>query len=193
MFKNMLSRDFFKIYFSKYPTIDFTKIEQKVKEINETLKKHPNPTVHSWLEGRAKDISLKTFSFIKNNKHLLSPSKQSFTYQEYQQLLKFKLALENLDILFKEDKRIQFLKLRNNTEKSKRSFNLFLLPFCFFAVFILISIIYRRTDITVIMSIFIIIFFTTIYPKFEERLSLLKNKEKEELQHQINLSNGKIK
>ena len=62
----------------------------------------------------------------------------------------------------------------------------------FFAAFILISITYRRTYITVIMSIFIIIFFTTIYPNFEQRLSLLKNKEEEELKRQINISNRKI-
>jgi len=98
--------DLVKLYFSKHSTIDFTKIKQMTKKFKEDINRYSNPTVPSWLEGRAKDISLKTFSFIKNNKYLLSPSKQFFTYQEYQQLLKFKPALENINNLIKEKNKV---------------------------------------------------------------------------------------
>ena len=110
MFKNVLSKDLVKIYFSEYSTIGFAQIKQKTKKLDEEIKKYPDLAVPSWLEGRAKDISLNTFNFIKNNKYLLSPSKTSFAYHEYQQLSKFKPAIQNMDILNKEIYKINSIK-----------------------------------------------------------------------------------
>ena len=99
-----------KLYFSKYPTIDFTKIKQTTKKFKNDINRYPNLTVPFWVENRAKDVSVSTINFIKNNKSLLSPSKKSFTYQEYQQLSKFKPAIQNIDILNKEICKINSIK-----------------------------------------------------------------------------------
>jgi len=101
------------LYFSKHPTIDFAQIKQMTNKFKKDINRHSNFAVPFWVEGRAKDISLNTFNFIKNNKYLLSPSKKSFTYQEYQRLSKFKPTMQNIDILNKEVIKI------NSTKRKK--------------------------------------------------------------------------
>jgi len=193
MFKNMLSRDFFKIYFSKYPTIDFTKIEQKVKEINETLKKYPNPTVPSWLEGKAKDIALNTVNFIKNNIHLLTLSKKFYTYQEYQQLLKFKPVLQNLDILAKEDKKVQSI-VTHFYVKKKWNSSLYL--FLFLTMVITTILVSLELYIFFAIYIFFLVSFVTylliVNEKYRQWFFSIKDNREEELENQINISNSKM-
>ena len=128
---NTLLPKLVKLYFSKYSTIDFIKIKHKTKEVNETLKKYTNSSIPSWLEGRAKDVSANTFNFIKNNKHLLSPSKNLFTCQEYQELLKFKPVLQNLDILTKEKNKIDLISKRTNKNTTRIVIALFIILFIF--------------------------------------------------------------
>jgi len=186
-----------KLYFLKYPTINFNKIKKITKNFEKKINRYTSSNVPSWLEGRAKDISLKTFSFIKNNKHLLSPSKQSFTYQEYQQLLKFKLALENLDILFKEDKKIQFLNLRSKKRNNYRSFLFYSSFFAILVTAMLFSISEVENAFNYI-PIFLIIatisYFLIVSLEFRQFFFSSKGAiaEKEELKHRINFSNRKI-
>jgi len=99
-----------KLYFSNTSTIDFAQIEQMTKKFKKDINRYSNFAVPSWLEGRAKDISVNTFNFIKNNKYLLFPSKKFFTYQEYQQLSKLKATMQNIDILNKEVIKINSIK-----------------------------------------------------------------------------------
>jgi len=185
--------DLIKLYFSKHPTIDFAKIKQKAKEINKTLKKYPNLSVPSWLEGRAKDISVNTFNFIKNNKHLLSPSKNLFIYQEYQQLLQFKLALDNLSILFKEDKKVQRVVTQSNVEKK---WNSLLFLFLFWTIVITIILInselYTFFAIYIFFSVSFVVYLLTSNEKYQQWFFSIKDNREEELENQINISNRKI-
>jgi len=97
-------------YFSKCPTIDFSQVKQMTKKFKKDINRYSNFAVPSWVENRAKTVSVNTLNFIKNNKYLLSPSKKSITYQEYQQLLQFKSAIQNLEILSKETIKINSIK-----------------------------------------------------------------------------------
>jgi len=110
----MLLKDLIKIYFLEYPTTNFSQIRQTIKKYEKAVEKYKSINLPSWVEGKAKDISLNTVNFIRNNIHLLTLSKKFYTYQEYQQLLKFKPALQNLGILTKEKNKIDLISKRTN-------------------------------------------------------------------------------
>jgi len=193
---NTLLPKLIKIYFSKNSTIDFTKIKQKAKGINENLKKYSNLTVPSWVEGSAKDLAVDTLNFIKNNKHLLSPSKNLFIYQEYQQLLQFKLALDNLSILFKEDKKVQSMSLRNNKRINYRNSLSFLSIIILIFIILLSQSSYSNTVIYISLFLMVTSMVYLLITNLEFRRFFFSPKgadaEKEELEHQIDISNKKI-
>ena len=189
----MLLKDLIKIYFLEYPTINFSQIKQTIKEYEKAVEKCKSIGLPSWVKGKAKDVSFYTFNFIEGNKHLLSPSKQSFTYQEYQELLKFKPALQNLDILAKEDKKVQRIVTRSNVEK-KWSSSLFLFFFWTIVItIILVSLeLYSFLAIYYFFSISFVTCILIVNKKYRQWFFSIKDNGEVELQHQINLSNKKI-
>jgi len=194
--KNSVLSKLMFLYFLEYPTIDFSQIKRMIKEHEKEIEKFKSFSMPSWLEGKAKDIALTTVNFIKNNIHLLTLSKKFYTYQEYQQLLKFKLALQNLDILAKEDKKVQSMSLRNNKRKTYRT-SLTLL-FIVILTFIIIFTESRNSNTVTYISFFLMVasMAYSLIVNLEFRQFFFSSKgadvEKEELEHQIDISSKKI-
>lgn len=99
--------DIVKLYFSEYPSIKFSKIMKIMKKFKKELEKYIDIYLPSWIKGKAEELATQTLNFVKKNKYLLSLEKKSFNYKEYYNILKFKTALHNLNLLSSEMNKIK--------------------------------------------------------------------------------------
>ena len=165
-----------KFYFSKYPTIDFSKITKMTNNFVKEINKYTSSNVPSWVGGRVKDIALNTVNFIKNNIHLLTLSKKFYTYQEYQQLLKLKPVLHNLDILAKEDKKVQSI-VTHSYVKKKWNSSLYLFLFLTMVITtILVSLeLYIFFAIYIFFSVSFVTYLLTVNEKYRQWFFSIKD------------------
>lgn len=113
---NSLS-DIVKLYFSEYKSIKFSKIKKIIKKFKKELEKYIDIYIPSWIKGKAEEFTTQTLNFVKKNKYLLSLEKNYFNYQEYQNILKFKTALHNLNLLSSEMNKIESTKSKAINEQ----------------------------------------------------------------------------
>jgi len=99
--------DIVRLYFSEYPSIKFSKIKKIIKKFKKELEKYIDIYLPSWIKGKAEELAIQTLNFVKKNKYLLSLENNSFNYREYHNILKFKTALHNLNLLSSEMNKIK--------------------------------------------------------------------------------------
>ena len=75
----------------------------KIKnKYSQELQNYNSIKLPSWVSEKARHVSLKTFSFIDKNIFILSPGKKEYGLKEYQDIVKFKTVLKNLNLLKKQ-------------------------------------------------------------------------------------------
>lgn len=95
-------KDIVDLYFSETPILDFIEIEKLKNKYSQELKNYNSIKLPSWVSEKARHASLKTLSFIDKNIFILSPDKKEYGLKEYQDIVKFKTVLKNLNLLKKQ-------------------------------------------------------------------------------------------
>ena len=115
--KTIHIRDIVRLCFPKSPSVKFTEINKIIIKYKGELEKYNDITIPLWIKGRARDLANQTLDFVKKNKDVLSYKKSSFNYQEYHNILKFKTALHNLNLLSSEMNKVESTKSKAINEQ----------------------------------------------------------------------------
>ena len=115
--KTIHIHDIVRLCFSKSPSVKFTEINKVIIKYKEELNKYNDITIPLWVKGRARDLANKTLDFVKKNKDILSYKKNSFNFQEYSTILKFKTSLKNLNLLSNEINKIKSIESKAINEQ----------------------------------------------------------------------------